>query len=78
MIGSKQKLNASNHPKDSSVSIRINADDIRWVGNTKYIGIQIDYNLAWDDQIKTIKVKVSGAVGLLKRAIKVFNNDVLC
>ena len=57
MIGSKQKLNGSNHPKDSSASIRINADDIRWVGNTKYIGIQIDDNLAWDYQIKPLKSK---------------------
>ena len=59
MIGSKQKLRRCNHSEDFDVSIRINAVDIQWASNTKYLGIQIDNNLAWDDQIKAIKFKVS-------------------
>ena len=51
MIGSKQKLRRCNHPEHFGVSRRINTDNIKWVSNTKHLGIQIDNNLAWDNQI---------------------------
>ena len=78
MIGSKQKLRRCNHPEDFGVSIRINADDIIRVSNIKFRGIQIDNNLAWNDQIKAINFQVSRAVGLLKYVTKFLNNDILC
>ena len=78
MIGSKQRLSRCNHLKDTGVSIRINADDITWVGSTKYLGVQIDENLAWDDQINSIKFKVSRSVGLLMYVKKFLSNDMLC
>ena len=58
--------------------MKINADNIKWVNNNKYLGIQIASCLAWDDEIKTINIKVSGAVGLFKCAKKFLNNDILC
>ena len=50
MIGSKQKLSRSKHPKDSNVFIRMNVDNITWVSSSKYLGIQIENCLTWDIQ----------------------------
>ena len=66
MIGSKHKLSSCNRPKDTEVSLKINADDVKWVCSTKYLGVHIDENLAWDKQIKAIKLKVSRGIGWLK------------
>ena len=49
IIGSKQKLSRCNHPKDAGVSIRINSNYIALVSSTKYFGVYIYDNLAWDD-----------------------------
>ena len=47
------------------------------MSSTKYLKVQIDENLAWDDQIKSIKFKVSPAIGLLKYAQKFLRNEML-
>ena len=36
--------------------------------NTKYLGIQIDENLTWKNQIKSVTGKASRAIGFLKSA----------
>lgn len=38
--------------------------------NTKYLGVQIDENLTWKEQIKTVTAKASRAIGFLKYAKK--------
>ena len=46
VIGSKHKLGRCNHPKVTEISMKINTGAIKSVSCTKYLGVQIDDNLA--------------------------------
>ena len=46
----------------------IREEHIEVICNTKYLGVQIDENLTWKNQIKSITEKVSRAIGFLKFA----------
>ena len=64
LITSKQKkkcLKASNEDLQP-----IHEENIKVVCNTKYIGVQIDENLTWKNQIELVTDKASRAVGFLK------------
>ena len=78
MTGFKHKLSGCNHHKDTGISVKINADDIKLVSSIKCLGVQINENLSWDEQIKAFKVKVSRAIDLLKYAKRFLSNDTLC
>ena len=67
LITTKQKkkyLTAANQALQPS----IREEHIEVVCNTKYLGVQIDENLTWKNQIKSVTEKVSRAIGFLKFA----------
>ena len=39
------------------------------VQKTKYLGVQIDYYLDWNEQIKAVSTKVSKAIGFLRACL---------
>ena len=47
------------------------------VDNVKYLGVQIDRHLAWDEHIHFVRSKVSRAIGFLKYAKKLLPQDTL-
>ena len=67
LITTKQKkkcLMASNQAFQPS----IREEHIEVICNTKYLGVQIDENLTWKNQIKSVTEKACRAIGFLKYA----------
>ena len=67
LITTKQKkkcLMASNQ----AIQPSIREEHIEVICNTKYLGVQIDENLTWKNQIKSVTEKASRAIGFLKYA----------
>ena len=67
LITTKQKkkyLTSANQALQPS----IREEHIEVICNTKYLGVQIDENLTWKNQIKSVTEKVSRAIGFLKFA----------
>ena len=48
----------------------LETEDIDLVNQARYLGLIIDDNLKWDCQIKSMQIKVSRALGVLKYAKK--------
>ena len=64
LIGSWQRLAGI----DSEPIINIGEKNLRRVSKTKSLGIFIDENLNWNDQIDNISKKASKGIGILRRA----------
>ena len=60
IIGKLNTLNTSN-------PLTINGTDIKRVTKTKSLGIEVDENLSWDEQYKTLKSKIYRRLSLLKK-----------
>ena len=58
-------------------SFFINGTLIETVERTKYLGVQLDYHLVWDEHIKCMRTKVSRALGFLKYAKKFLPQDTV-
>ena len=50
------------------LDLKIHGNKLQFVQNIKYLGVQIDSSLDWKEQIKTVSVKASRALGFLKLA----------
>ena len=61
----KKYFTASNQALQPS----IREEHIEVISNTKYLGIQIDENLTWTNQIKSVTEKASRAICFLKYAM---------
>ena len=75
IIGSYKRI--SNLQKEDEIKIRIGDNEIKRVKTTKSLGIAIDENLAWKENIDNHSVKVSRAVGVIRRAKKYVKQDSL-
>ena len=53
---------------DQNFKPSIREENVQVVSSTKYLGIQIDENLTWKNQIKSVTEKASRAIGFLKYA----------
>ena len=63
IIGTRQRLSCnSDDPK-----IQIGGIDLKRVSVTKSLGILVDENLNWNQQIDNISKKVSKGIGILRR-----------
>ena len=51
--------------------------EIEMIANTKYLGVQVDSQLNWDEHVDTIKTKANRAIGLIKYSKKYLPSDVL-
>ena len=63
MIGSRQRINAS----QNNIDIRIDDREVKRVHSTKSLGLHIDSNLTWSVHIEKVCKKISSAIGALKR-----------
>ena len=55
----------------------IGGSDINLINNVKYLGVQLDSNLGWDQYMKVLYGRVSRAIGFLKYAKKFVPKDTL-
>ena len=67
LISSKQK-HSSLKGQGMHLKLKIRDNELDVVKKIKYLGLQIDCSLDWNEQIKTVSAKVSRAVGFLKHA----------
>ena len=67
LISTKQK-GSSLRSRDEALELKIRENELEVVQKTKYLGVQIDCNLDWNEQIKAVSTKVSRAIGFLKHA----------
>ena len=67
LISTKQK-GSSLRSRNEALELTIRENELEVVQKTKYLGVQIDCNLDWKEQIKAVSTKVSRAIGFLKHA----------
>ncbi len=65
VIGHKRHLNRV--VGDAIPDLVLNNEVIKRVDKTKYLGINIDENLNWKEQYKTVKNKLKGGLGSLRK-----------
>ena len=63
VIGHSRQLNVLNELRE----IKVNHKKINRVTNTKYLGLNIDENLSWKDQYKTVKTKVKSGLSAIRK-----------
>lgn len=74
LIGSKQRLRSSNA---ESIHIFYDGKEIERCTSIKCLGIIIDENLLWHDQVKSVCKKVFAGLALLKRIGQFVNDNTL-
>ena len=67
LISTKQK-GSSLRSRNEALELKIRENELEVVQKTKYLGVQIDCNLDWKEQIKAVSTKVSRAIGFLRHA----------
>ena len=77
VVGSRPKLKRISYEVSGQPSLFINGAQIETVERTKYLGVQLDCHLVWDEHIKCMRTKVSRALGFLKYAKKFLPQDTL-
>ena len=78
VTGSRPNLKKISTKLVEPPSFSIGGSDVELVGNVKYLGVQIDRHLAWDEHVHFLRSKVSRAIGFLKYAKKLLPQDTLC
>jgi hypothetical protein len=61
----------------NSIDLRLNNSNIEQVYSTKFIGVVLDSNLKWDKHIQMVKNKVAKGLGILCKAKKTINRNIL-
>ena len=59
------------------VNITLNGTNIEQVSHTTFLGVIIDENLTWREQIKTVETKVSKSIAVLCKTKDVLDIQVL-
>ena len=57
--------------------IKIGDNDVKRDKTTKSLGIVIDENLAWKENIDNLSIKASRAIAVIRRAKRCLNQDAL-
>ena len=78
VIGSRPNLKKISEKSVSSPELVIDDSTIELADSIKYLGVQVDKYLVWDEQIKSVQTKVSRSLGFLKYARKFLPKTVLC
>ena len=63
--------------KNMDVKLCINKVPIQQVDNIKFLGVIIDDNLNWSNQISYINSKIAKGIGIICRARKFFSKSAL-
>ena len=77
IIGSGPKIRRIDSQPDTRPSFEIDNENIEIVNNIKYLGVQVDNQLKWDNHIDKVKKKALRALGLVKFSKKYLTTDVL-
>ena len=64
-VGYRRKLNKVG---DELPNLVLNNEVIKMVEKIKYLGINIDESLNWEEQYKTVKNRLKGGIGPLRKA----------
>ena len=67
----------NNRKEDHSIQIIIEGQPIEILKETKFLGIILGNKLNWKAHITYITQKVSTSIGILSRARKLLNQDIL-
>ena len=65
LIGSRNKIRALNQSNTTTPSIYIGDDKVSPITSIKYLGVQVDQYLDWEEHFLTITKKVSRGTGML-------------
>ena len=66
ILGSKQKLSHMTQSYSAIPRFCLETEDLDFVNETRYLGLITDDILKWDNQIKSIQIKVSQGLAFLK------------
>ena len=77
VIGSQPNLKKVSDKKVHAPSFSVGDSVIDLVKNVKYLGVQLDSNLDWNQHMKVLCCKVSLAIGFLKHAKKFVPKETL-
>ena len=70
-LNSEQRMTcARSTPYNERLTIAVNGQKIKQVDKVKFLGVIIDENLTWDDQIKHLENKLLATIVLIKRIKK--------
>ena len=61
MLVSTKKKHSTLKSRNEDLQLKIREHDLQVVQKTKYLGVQIDCNLDWKEQIKAVSTKASRA-----------------
>ena len=73
IIGTRQKLNHLSH----DMEVHIGEKKLKQVTSKKVLGVTIDDQLSWEEQVDNISKKVSQGIGVLRRAKLFVKYDTL-
>ena len=59
------------HILKQSFNVNIDGMKVQQVTKSKFLGVIITENLSWDSHIKTIRNKVSKAIGTILKSVKI-------
>ena len=68
IIGSNKKLRKIDSPDAPKRQFRIGSEDLKLVSDVKYLGVQVDQELKWTNQLTTVTNKISRGIGILRYA----------
>ena len=77
VIGPRPNINKISDKSVPTRSFAIGNSHIDVVEYAKYLGVQLDKHLAWDEQNKALRSKISRSVGFLKYAKKLLPKHTL-
>ena len=77
VIGSRPNLKEISDKLVPTPSFAIGNSHIDVVANPKYLGIQLDKHLVWDEHTKALRSKISRSLGFLKYAKKLLPKHTL-
>ena len=70
LIGSRTRLKKIGMSENPEPALKIGEEPISMVKHTKYLGVQIDQHLLWDEHFSIITKKIARGLGMLKYSKK--------
>ena len=67
LIGSRYKTKALEQPDSPKLSLAIGDELISSVASTKYLGLQVDQYLNWEQHVLLMTKKISKGIGMLRK-----------
>ena len=66
LIATKPKHRTPNNAAEK-LHLKIRGSELDVVNKTKYLGVHVDNSLDWKEHIKAVSIKLSRAIGFLKK-----------